>query len=172
MYRIAVHTAEAKKLSRRIVMAAKPGRVLFRRALWLMLLLSAAALAQITTTTIVGTVTDPTGAALPTASVTARNIDTNLTRTVSTNQVGDYRIEFLPVGNYVLEVTGQGFKKAVRNNISLQVNETARIDVQLEVGQVNDTVTVNEAPPEVDTSTSQIGRTIESTEIVNLPLVD
>src|SRR5512140_1618602 len=107
-------------------MAAKLGRMRFRRGLWLVLLLSAAALAQITTTTMVGTVTDPTGAALPSANVTARNVDTNLTRTVSTNQVGDYRIEFLPVGNYVLEVTGQGFKKAVRSNIRLQVNETAR----------------------------------------------
>src|SRR5689334_12922487 len=103
-------------------MAAKLGRMLFRRGLWLMLLLSAAALAQITTTTMVGTVTDPTGAALPTATVTARNIDTNLTRSVTTNQVGEFRVEFLPVGNYVLEVTASGFKKAVRNNISLQVN--------------------------------------------------
>ena len=60
--------------------------------------------AQITSATIVGTVSDPNGAPVPSASVTARNVDTGLTRTVTSGEDGGYRLEFLPVGNYVIEV--------------------------------------------------------------------
>src|SRR5690242_19733073 len=95
--------------------------------------------AQITTATILGTVTDPGGQAVASASVTARNIDTGLTRTVSSDAEGNYRIEFLPVGNYVVEVTaGSGFKKAIREGIVLRVSDLARTDISLEVGSVNE----------------------------------
>ncbi|NOT48326.1 MAG: TonB-dependent receptor [Acidobacteria bacterium] len=128
---------------------------------------------QITTATIVGTITDPGGAQLPSASVTARNIDTGLTRTVISGEDGNYRIEFLPVGNYVIEVkANSGFKKAIREGIVLRVNDTARIDVPLEIGSVSEEVTVTTAPPEVNTSTAELGRTIQTREIENLPLVE
>ncbi|MFL6467939.1 MAG: carboxypeptidase regulatory-like domain-containing protein, partial [Pyrinomonadaceae bacterium] len=129
--------------------------------------------AQITTATIVGTISDPGGAQVPAASVTARNVDTGLKRTVVSSDDGDYRIEFLPVGNYVLEVTAaSGFKKAYRDGIVLRVNDTARIDVALEVGNVAEVVTVSTAPPEINTSTPELGRTVQSHEIENLPLVE
>lgn len=131
-----------------------------------------AANAQITTATIVGTITDPSGANLPGAQVTVRNVDTGLTRTVSSNETGAYRLEFLPVGNYVLEVTANGLKKASQSGIVLQVNDTARVDVALTVGQVSETVTITEAVPAINTSTAEIGRTIQSAEITNLPLVE
>src|SRR5689334_13406190 len=67
--------------------------------------LSLNAVAQITTATIVGTISDPSGQAVPSVSVTARNVETGLTRTVTSDADGNYRIEFLPVGNYVVEVT-------------------------------------------------------------------
>ncbi|MGH9821453.1 MAG: carboxypeptidase regulatory-like domain-containing protein, partial [Pyrinomonadaceae bacterium] len=138
-----------------------------------LLIIPMAAGAQITSATIVGTITDPSGSQVPSATVTARNVDTGLTRTVTTNSDGAYRIEFLPVGNYVIEVTAtSGFKKAVREAISLQVNETARIDVGLEVGTVSEQVTVTSEPPDVNISTAEIGRTIQSQEIANLPLVE
>ncbi|MBI1762749.1 MAG: TonB-dependent receptor [Acidobacteria bacterium] len=138
----------------------------------LLLALPLAAVAQVTTATIVGTITDQSGANLPGAQVTARNADTGLTRTVSSNETGAYRLEFLPVGNYVLEVTANGLKKASQSGIVLQVNDTARVDVSLTVGQVSETVTITEAVPAINTSTAEIGRTIQSAEITNLPLVE
>src|SRR6266404_9400124 len=142
-------------------------------ALAVMLAIPLAAVAQVTTATIVGTVSDPTGSTVPGAQVSARNVDTGLTRTAISGDAGTYRIEFLPVGKYDIEVTYAGFKKALLSGIVLQVNETSRVDVSLAVGQVNETVTIaDSAPPEVNTSTSEIGRTIQSGEITNLPLVE
>ena len=129
--------------------------------------------AQITTATIIGTITDPTGAAVPGASITARNVDTGLSRTAPSGEDGGYRLEFLPVGRYVLEVTATtGFKKAVRENLVLQLNDTLRVDVSLEVGSVSEEVSVTLAPPEINTSTAELGRTVQSREIENLPLVE
>src|SRR6185295_7338314 len=78
----------------------------------LLLAIPLTAAAQGTTATMVGTITDPGGASMPAAEVTARHIDTGLTRTVVSGDDGAYRIEFLPVGNYAVEVTSAGFKKA------------------------------------------------------------
>src|SRR5689334_10735765 len=131
------------------------------------------AVAQITTATIVGTISDPNGAPVPSASVTARSVDTGLTRTVTTDENGSYRIEFLPVGNYRIEVTpASGFKKAFRDSIVLHVNDTMRVDIPLEVGSVDEQVTVTTAAPEINTSTPEIGRTVQSREIESLPLVE
>src|SRR5262249_36813509 len=95
-------------------------RMLMKRKLFLRwvaivagLLLAGRANAQSTTATILGAVTDKSGAAVAGASVTARNTQTNLARGATSNEQGEYRIEFLPVGTYELEVTGKGFKKAV-----------------------------------------------------------
>ena len=132
-----------------------------------------AASAQVTTATVVGTISDPGGSAVPGAEVIARNVDTGLTRTVTSGDDGAYRLEFLPVGKYELEVTYTGFKKSLLSDIVLQVNDTARVDVALTVGQVTETVTVTDsATLEVNTSTSEIGRTIQSAEIASLPLVE
>jgi len=136
---------------------------------WLLVLLitglAPAGFSQITTATIVGTISDPSGAVLPGAQITARSVETGLTRSVVSSDVGAYRLEFLPVGSYVLEVTAAGFKRANRSGIELQVNDTLRVDIALQIGQVSETVTVSEAPPEV-------GRTVDSSEIASLPLVD
>jgi hypothetical protein len=139
----------------------------------LLLAIPLAANAQVTSATIVGTVSDPSGAIVPGSQVTARNVDTGLTRTVTSADDGSYRIEFLPVGKYAVEVTATNFKKAYLSDVVLQVNDTKRVDVALTVGQVNETVTVTDtAAAEVNTSTSEIGRTIQATEITSLPLVE
>src|SRR5215203_7361494 len=115
--------------------------------------------AQITTATILGTITDPSGQAVPSASVTARNTETGLKRTVTSDEEGNYRIEFLPIGNYVVEVTaGSGFKRAIREGIVLRVSDLARTDISLEVGSVNEQVTVTTTPPEVNTTSAELGR--------------
>jgi hypothetical protein len=134
--------------------------------------LASAAHAQVTSATIVGTVTDSSGAALPGATVTARNVDTGFTRTVPSNEDGAYRLEFLPIGSYIVEVTLSGFKTSTRSGIVLNVNDTARVDASLSVGGVSETVTVDAEAPAVNTSTSDISRTIDAAAIESLPLVD
>ncbi len=131
------------------------------------------AIAQVTTGTIVGTISDPTGGQVPNAKVTARNVETGLIRTVNTSDDGTYRIEFLPVGKYSVEVTAlSGFKKAFRGDVVLQINDTIRTDFSLEVGEVNETVTVTEEAPLVNTNSAELGRTVQTKEIENLPLVE
>jgi hypothetical protein len=134
--------------------------------------LAPAARAQITTATIVGTITDSTGGALPGATVTARNADTGFTRSVPAASDGAFRLEFLPIGPYLVEVVLDGFKTAHRSGIVLRVDDTARVDVRLEIGALAETVTVNAAPPLVNTSSAEIGRTVEAAAIAALPLVD
>lgn len=139
----------------------------------ILLAIPVGAIAQTTSATIIGTVSDSTGAPVTAASVTARNIETGLTRTVSTGEDGNYRLEFLPVGNYTVEVTPtSGFKKASQTGIVLQVGDVLRNDITLEVGAVTEEVTITDAPPEVNTSSPELGRTIQSVEITNLPLVE
>ena len=134
--------------------------------------LESAASAQVTTAAIVGTIVDSSGAALPGATVTARNVDTGFNRTVPSNEDGTYRLEFLPIGRYVVEVSLSGFKTATRSGIVLNVNDTARVDASLSVGAVAETVTVEGASPNVNTTTSEISKTIDAAAIQSLPIVD
>ena len=134
--------------------------------------LASAASAQVTTATIVGTITDSSGAALPGATVTARNVDTGFTRTVPSNEDGAYRLEFLPIGPYVVEVSLSGFKTATRSGIVLSVNDTARVDASLSLGGIAETVNVEGVSPDVNTTTSEISKTIDAVAIQSLPIVD
>lgn len=129
--------------------------------------------AQNITATILGTVSDQSGAPIAGATVVARSSDTGLTRTATTGEDGSYRFEFLPVGNYGVEVTAaSGFKKAVQGGIVLRISDITRVDVTLEVGAVSEEVTITSAPPEINTTSSELGRTVQSAEIENLPLVE
>src|SRR6266404_2848862 len=103
--------------------------------------------AQITTSTILGSVIDKSGAIVPNAQVTATNTSTSQSRTVQSNSEGQYLIEFLPVGAYQVEVNVSGFKKFLQSGIVLDVNRTARVDATMEVGAVSETVTVNADAP-------------------------
>src|SRR4051812_28953436 len=146
-----------------------------RRRIWICLIICSVAVlcpAQITTTTLLATVADTTGAAVAGAQITVTNTDTNLVRTVTTDSDGAYRIEFLPVGNYKLESKVTGFKTHVQQGIVLTVNEVARVDIKLAIGVTNEIVTVTDLNPLVNTTTAEIGRTIETAEISSLPLVD
>jgi hypothetical protein len=125
-----------------------------------------------TTTTLYGTVTDKTGAVIPNAQVTAVNAGTNLSRTAQTNAEGAYRFDFMPIGEYSVEVSANGFKKSVEKGIVLQINVAARADASLDVGTISEEVSVTGSAPLVDTSNAQIGRTVENTEITTLPIVN
>ena len=131
-----------------------------------------AADAQVTSAAVVGTITDNTGAALPGATVTVRNVDTGFVRSVPTNESGAYRLDFLPTGTYVVEISLSGFKTERRSNIVLNVNDTARIDAGLEVGGVTEAVTVEGRSGFVNTATADLSKTVDAAAIQTLPLVD
>ena len=135
------------------------------------LVVSASLNAQITTTTIYGTVTDRSGAIVPNADVTATNIGTNLSRTAKTGSAGEYRIDLLPVGEYQVDISAQGFKKFQRTGIVLEISRSARVDAVMDIGASTDSVTVVGDVTMVNTNNPQIGRTVDNTEILNLPIV-
>ncbi len=97
-------------------------------------LLAVSASGQTITGAITGTVTDPSGAIVPNVRVTAANTATNLSYDTQTNEAGVYNLLFLPVGDYTLSVAAQGFKRSTLGPFKLEVNQIARVDVKLEVG--------------------------------------
>ena len=115
---------------------------------------------------------DQTGAVVNTATVKAINVDTGYSRVAPTNGYGEYRIDYLPVGKYTVEVAAAGFERFVQQNLTLNVDQTLTLDVAMTVGIQSQTVTVTSAPPLVNTSDAVLGRTIELDEITNLPLVN
>ena len=141
-------------------------------ALFFLITGSIALMGQQTTGSIVGTVTDSQGAVVNTAAVRATNVDTGFSRSASANGYGEYRIDYLPVGKYTVEVTAPGFERFVQKNVVLDVGQTLAVNIALAVGAQTQTVTVTEAPPIVNTSDATLGRTIESAEIIGLPLVN
>ncbi len=128
--------------------------------------------AQQITGSIVGTVNDQQGAVISGATIKATNTATALSRTMITNGYGQFRLDYLPIGSYTLEVNAKGFKRYIQQNIVLTVDQAQSVPVTLSVGAQTQTVTVTEAPPVVDTSTAELGRTIEPAEIIGLPLVN
>jgi hypothetical protein len=128
--------------------------------------------AQQTTGSIVGTVKDQTGAVVPAASVKATNVETGFTRSAPTNGYGEYRIDYLPVGGYKVELEAAGFRRFVQENLALNVDQTLTVDIALSVGASTETVEVTTAPPQVNTSDAVLGRTVEGAEILGLPLVN
>ena len=126
--------------------------------------------AQQITGTLVGTVQDSQNAVVPGASVTATNVETGISHGVTTNGAGEYRIDYLPVGAYSIVVTSKGFQKFVQQNVTLTLDQTQRVDATLTIGAEDQTITVTAAPPLVNTSTSEIGRTVMADEITQLPL--
>jgi hypothetical protein len=139
-------------------------------ALVMMLALSVSVAAQTFTATLTGSIADQNGGALPNAKVIATNQGTKLDYTTTTTDAGIYTLPFLPVGNYVITVEVSGFKKLVSNEIKLEVNQTARINLAMQVGGVNDTVTITDAAPVLQTETTTVGGVITGNTVTTLPL--
>lgn len=119
---------------------------------------------------IAGTVTDASGAAVPGATVTVKSVETGATRTLSTDNAGVYRALSLPVGNYQVQVEKQGFKTVVRNGITLVVGQQAELNMQLEVGQVAQAVTVTGEAPLVNTTPASTSGLVGEQQVKDLPL--
>jgi outer membrane receptor protein involved in Fe transport len=128
--------------------------------------------AQATSSSIFGTVTDSSGAAIADVAVTATQVETNFTRSTLTNNLGQYALPLLPLGTYQIEISASGFKKFVRTGIVLDLSRNARVDPVLELGDVSTTVTVTSDAPVVNTTDAALGRTVENAEIIGLPLVN
>jgi Carboxypeptidase regulatory-like domain len=126
--------------------------------------------AQVESGKVVGSVRDATGAVLAGARITVTNVETNVSRSAVTNESGEYVVTELQPGTYTLVTERQGFKKAVQTPFQLNVNQVVRVDVTLAVGSVNETMTVTEAEPLVETDTSSIGQVIEENRVHELPL--
>ena len=126
--------------------------------------------AQVNTASLTGIVTDPQGASVANAAVTVTNKATSTANAATTDASGYYNFASLPVGAYTLQVELQGFKRAVQENVNLEVGQKARIDFSLEVGAVTETVSVVTAPPTLSTQEASPGGVVESRMISDLPL--
>jgi hypothetical protein len=140
------------------------------RALAFCLFFAAIASAQVNKATITGIVRDASGAAIPGVKVVAVNAGTNLSSETASGASGDYSIPALNPGEYRVEAESAGFKKAVLANIVLQVNQQARIDLILEVGQVTESVDVHATTPALETESPIVGGVIDQARIEALPL--
>jgi Carboxypeptidase regulatory-like domain/TonB dependent receptor len=121
--------------------------------------------------TILGTVTDSSGAAIVAATVTVKNTNTGLTRTTSTTIDGSYAVPELPIGTYSVTVTNQGFKSNVVSGIAVDVSAERTVDVVLQAGDVAQTIEVSgDTLPQVDTTSNTLGGVIVSSVVANLPV--
>ena len=136
------------------------------------IIFTGSALAQLSTATLFGNITDTTGAVVPNATLTLTQTDTNFVRVAKTKDDGSYREEFLPVGPYKITVAAPGFKSLVRSGIVLSVMQNAELSLSLEVGTATETVNVSADVPLVNTGNSTLGQTVSNVEIDNLPLVN
>ncbi|CAN5448043.1 hypothetical protein BH18ACI2_BH18ACI2_09540 [soil metagenome] len=126
--------------------------------------------AQSTTATISGTVEDEKQAAIPNATVTVRNVETNVTQTAQTDDSGNYRVPNLPVGAYEVTVEAPGFAKHVQTGITLALNQPAVIDVTMKPGGLQEVVTVTENASILNTSTAEVSTRFDSRRVSELPL--
>jgi outer membrane receptor protein involved in Fe transport len=126
--------------------------------------------AQAATASISGTITDSSGASVPAASVEIRNTGTGATRTVVTDAQGRYFVPDLGIGTYEVRGSKTGFRTTVRSGITLTVGSAPVIDMQLPVGQAQETVTVEANPTEVETTNSSVSSLVNQTQMRELPL--
>ncbi|MDQ3253450.1 MAG: carboxypeptidase-like regulatory domain-containing protein, partial [Acidobacteriota bacterium] len=134
---------------------------------------TSAASAQEGTSTLRGTVADPTGAAVPNAIITIANQDTGLNRrTATTTDNGDYVFTALTPGVYRVTVEAPNFKRVLNENIRLTVGGTQEVNIQLEVGGAQETVTVTADVPIIQTASKEIGGNIGQQELVELPSIN
>src|SRR5436190_13625525 len=128
------------------------------------------AFSQTGTSNITGTIRDSNGAAVPGATVTAKNEATGVTSTQATTESGLYSFASLPVGLYTITVEKQGFKTLQKTSNALQVGETLSVDGALEIGQVSETVTITGGPEQLQNSNATLGNVVEQKAIEALPL--
>jgi hypothetical protein len=133
-------------------------------------LFTGTARAQQTSGSIVGLVTDHSGAVVAGAAVTLTNVDTGDLRTATTNGAGDYEFVNLIPGNYKVDVQNAGFKHFTRTNVVVQVQGSTRVDAALELGNVSETVEVTSQAPLLETQQATVGQVVAGRAVTELPL--
>ncbi|MBA3439907.1 MAG: carboxypeptidase regulatory-like domain-containing protein, partial [Pyrinomonadaceae bacterium] len=126
--------------------------------------------AQFDTATVLGTVNDQTGAAVPNVAVTLKNIQTGTSATVQTDENGSYQFLNVKIGTYRVSAERQGFTTALADNVIATVNARQRVDLTLQTGSVSETVVITGSAQLLETDTSERGQIISREQIVNLPL--
>src|SRR5574341_652548 len=121
---------------------------------------------------ITGRVTDNSGAAVANASVTVTNAATNTSTATTTNEGGTYTVLYLTPGSYNVLIEARGFKKANRQNVEVRVGDKLALDVQLQVGEVQETVNITSDAPILETASASAGQVIDQRRISELPLSD
>lgn len=134
-------------------------------------LLAPTAFAQFDTATVLGTVTDAAGSAIPGATITLKNSATGVTATAQTDENGNYQFFNVKIGQYQVAAEAQGFSRGLAENIQVTVNARQRVDLALKAGAVTETVNISaDAAQLLETETSVRGQIINRQQIVNLPL--
>ncbi len=136
----------------------------------MVVLIAASAVAQVSTATLLGTVKDGSGAAIPGATVTVKNIATGQERTISTDASGNYTIPNLQVAHYQIAATASGFKTTTIADLELQVAQLATANLTLEVGQVTQNVTVVGDSPLMNTVSSAVSQVVDTRAVETMPL--
>ncbi|HEY7339219.1 MAG TPA: TonB-dependent receptor [Bryobacteraceae bacterium] len=145
----------------------------FRSAIIFALMIFAAltALGQSDRGTITGAISDSTGAVIANAAIQAKNVDTGAIYPVASSSTGNYTLAELPAGRYELDVNVPGFKKYVRQGLTVQVAQTLRIDAVLEVGAATESVTVTEQAPLLKTEGGELSHNVATQKLNDLPLL-
>ena len=125
---------------------------------------------QAVTGTVLGTVTDSSGAALPNAKVTLTEVNTGVSRSTQSNDSGNYTFPAVPEGNYSVIIEATGFKKETKENVRVDVNTNARVDVTLQPGAITESVVVTAEPPPLQTDKADTGLTISTVQTAQMPL--
>jgi Carboxypeptidase regulatory-like domain len=133
-------------------------------------LMTGPAWSQEVTAAIVGTVTDPSGAPINGASITVTDNDRGTVVSSKTNDAGAYTVLRIPVGTYSLKVSAPGFQTSVYPPFTLQLNQTARVNISMKVGQVSETVEVTGSAPVLQSQSAEVGTIIDARTSDNLPL--
>jgi len=126
--------------------------------------------AQSTSGRIRGTILDTSGSAIAAAKITLINQATNVSRDLQSGANGEYIFIEVPVGTYEIDVTSAGFKKFIRKDITLNLNEVISVDITLQIGAATESIEVTGAPPVVDTSSTQLGAIVNDRASTQLPL--
>jgi hypothetical protein len=134
------------------------------------LFLTITAFASGPTGTITGTVTDPSGAVVPKARITVRSEATNAVRDAETNDDGDYTVALLPPGRYQVTAESKGFRKSIFSDVTVDVDQTVRVDFTLVIGAATEEVKVKDTPPAIQTDTSTLGQVVNNRLVQELPL--
>jgi hypothetical protein len=143
---------------------------MFKRSLLVPLFVMASAAAFAQTATVLGTVTDPTGSVVPGATITITNTGTNAKRVLQTNTAGSYIAPELPIGPYSVKAEATGFKTYERTGITLDSNDTVRVDAALQVGQVTENVTVAADAVKIEADSSEVSDLISGRQLGDLAI--